>query len=350
MSVTVALSLLYMWWKKVPDAPLGAKSVRVLLAARGIGGFFGVFGLYCKSRPYLRKLKANLTKTTTKGSLQYLPLADATVIGFLSPTLASYACSKLINEPFTRVERIAGGISFLGVVLIAQPASLFSTSSHQPASDPIDRRADSPDAVTPAHRLEAIGMSLVAVLGAACAYTTIRWIGQRAHPLISVNYFASWCTLVSTSALLFAPGVSFRLPATPRQWSLLLALGGAGFAMQFLLTAGLRYEKGSRSQNMIYSQMLFALASDKIIFGTSPDWWSGIGSGLILGCAVWVAMQKAQRAGVDVREEGEGGGPRREVGAPRDEEEEAVGLMVEDQVRGGVEMDDLDRIRSPEAP
>ena len=38
--------------------------------------------------------------------------------------------------------------------------------------------------------------------------------------------------------------------------------------------------------------MLFALAFDKFLFGHSPGWMSIIGSTLILGPAIFVAMQK----------------------------------------------------------
>lgn len=46
MSITVVCSLIYMWCKSTPDWPLGARDVRWLLVLRGVGGFFGVFGLY----------------------------------------------------------------------------------------------------------------------------------------------------------------------------------------------------------------------------------------------------------------------------------------------------------------
>lgn len=49
MSITTTFSLLYMWWTKVEHWPLGAREVRPLLVARGLGGFFGVLGLYCES-------------------------------------------------------------------------------------------------------------------------------------------------------------------------------------------------------------------------------------------------------------------------------------------------------------
>jgi hypothetical protein len=47
MGITVILASLYMWWKGTPDFPFGARGVRGLLVARGLTGFFGVFGMYC---------------------------------------------------------------------------------------------------------------------------------------------------------------------------------------------------------------------------------------------------------------------------------------------------------------
>jgi hypothetical protein len=43
MSITVVLASAYMWYKKTPHFPLGKPEVRWLLAARGFGGFFGMF-------------------------------------------------------------------------------------------------------------------------------------------------------------------------------------------------------------------------------------------------------------------------------------------------------------------
>ena len=43
---------------------------------------------------------------------------------------------------------------------------------------------------------------------------------------------------------------------------------------------------------MIYTQMLFALAMDKIVFGHTPEILSIIGSSMILGSAIFVAVRK----------------------------------------------------------
>lgn len=235
-------------------------------------------------------------------SLQYLPLSDATVITFLAPIVTCWACSFLLHEPFTRNEQIAGIISFFGVVLIARPTYLLPHHSDMPpvasgagvgipsTNATVPAGLQEPNPITSTQRLKAVGVALVGVLGVASAYTTIRWIGKRAHPLISVNYYAAWTTFLSFVALLAVPGIDFQLPANVREWAYLVFLGICGFLMQFLLTSGLQHEKSSRATNMVYTQMLFALAFDKIVFNTTPGPWVIAGSSLILGSALYVAL------------------------------------------------------------
>ncbi|EMC97582.1 hypothetical protein BAUCODRAFT_40060, partial [Baudoinia panamericana UAMH 10762] len=292
MGITFMLATGYMWKTKTPYFPLGMPEVRWLLVARGFGGFFGVYGMYY--------------------SLLYLPLADAVVITFLSPGLACWVCSILLKEPFGRVEQLATFVSLIGVALIAKPLTLFaafsgvstsgdappaagigdampSTNATAPAMGSTHGDASNYDNVTPMQRLLAVSVALVGVLGATTAFTTIRWIGKRAHPLISVNYFAAWCTLVSIVMLTALPDVGFLLPANLKEWSYLIFLGVCGFVMQFLLAAGLAYEKSSRATNITYTQMLFALTFDKLAFNHTPDLMSIAGSTLILGSALVTA-------------------------------------------------------------
>ena len=286
MSITVCFCLAWMWLKNVPDYPLGPKGVRKLLVARGLSGFFGIWGLYY--------------------SLQYLAVADAIVLTFLAPALASYGCYLFLREPFPISAQYASLISLVGVVLIAQPATFFSSGppitsevtgmTNTTASD----EAGSPTA-TSSERLRAVGAAMLGVFGSAGAYTSLRWIGKRAHVVISVNYFATWCTIVSTFALTMAQPLHlsttlhFSLPSSVSQWGMLIFLGVCGFLTQFLLTKGLSVGgrfNSARATNMVYTHMLFALALDKLVFGQSPGWWSLAGSGLILGSAIFVAMQK----------------------------------------------------------
>lgn len=58
---------------------------------------------------------------------------------------------------------------------------------------------------------------------------------------------------------------------------------------------------------MIYMQMLFALAFDKLVWGTTPGALSIIGSSLILGSAIYVAIHREDpKKNVELGERGNG--------------------------------------------
>ena len=288
MSITVVVSYLYMWYAQVPD-PLGRRDVFGLLTLRAVGGFFGVFGLYY--------------------SVKYLPLSEATVLTFLAPILSCYATSLFVpHETFRWKQQLAGLVSLVGVVLIARPFG--RTPPDNNGGGQVDEL----------HHLLAVLMALVGVLGASCAYTTIRMIGKRSHPLVSVTYFSAYTTAISCIGMAVLPSVEFRLPSTGLEWSLLIALGVCGFLLQFLLTAGLAYvppgqeaSAGNRATCILYTQMLFALFYDKVVWGNTLSALSWAGSALILGSAIYVAV---------VRDGGQSGG---DAAAGRADESEGVG-------------------------
>lgn len=351
-AITAVLLPLYcMYSKSIPDFPFGPRGVRWLLVSRGFFGFFGVFGMYF--------------------SLLYLPLSEATVLTFLAPILTCYLCSFVIpGEFFGRQQQLAGLVSLSGVLFIAQPASLFSSStSSQTSSPPATPPSNStmttgpPQTPTADQHLAAIGIAMLGVVGSTGALTSIRAIGTRCHAFISINYFSTWSTIVSLVFIIALPDVKFRLPSNVIEWSLLGMLGVCGFVTQFLLTAGLSYGgpaktapdeteadrqtrpkirdieshnaialenlneqaasieirqtpddrhdsseppkskhvriSGTRATSMVYTQMLFALAGDKLVFGATPDTMSWIGSVLIVAGAVWVASARTTAANVE---------------------------------------------------
>lgn len=379
-SITSLLCTSYaLWSKSIPHFPLGPPgTVRLLLVSRGFFGFLGVFGLYF--------------------SLLYLPLSEATILTFLAPIGSCYAFALLLpGETFTKRQQIAAFVSLLGVVFIARPASLFKSGGEDiPVSGPdvgmpgnntiLPEGLQGPPQPTPTQHLQAIGVAMIGVVGAIGAMTSIRSIGQRAHPFLSVNYFSIWCTFVSVMALIFLPTVKFRLPSNFLEWGLLSVLGFCGFIMQWLLTVGMAYgaspapsklpadsitqdlemqarsvearalgsmgsaasaadrvdssqrtnmaqtpvkASGAKATSMMYTQMLFALVADKVVFGVTPGLWSWFGSSLILIGAIWVAAEGAKSRTESPKVSGGG----RRVGTTHSqkdlhtEHEEEVGLL-----------------------
>jgi drug/metabolite transporter (DMT)-like permease len=231
MFITWLGAVSYLHYNKVPDYFLGPKGIRLLLILRGVVGFFGLFGVYY--------------------SLQYLDLSDATVLTFLAPILTGYFGRIFLKEPFLRTELYAGLVSLVGVVLIALPQSLFGDMS-------------STGGATGPQRLAAVGVALLGVLGAAAAYISIRAIGNKAHPLISVSMFSLYATLVSTIGLIVLKQ-SFTFPKTFAGWTEWLVIGISGFAAQLLLTSGLQRERAGRGVSMVYLQMVFAFGFERYL-------------------------------------------------------------------------------------
>ncbi|KAI1805766.1 hypothetical protein F4811DRAFT_514295 [Daldinia bambusicola] len=293
MSMTVVGASVYIWWKRIPHGLLGHRDVRWLLVLRGFSGFFGIYGMWY--------------------SVQYIPLAEATVITFLAPNITGYLCHIFMHEPFTRVEQLASLVALGGVVLITKPTSLFSGAASPSAAGNIaagtavnataevNSYPGGEHISTSAERLKAIGIALLGVLGAAVAFTTLRCIGKRAHPLISVNYFSSWCLIVTTTTLSLAPifdygqpDLRLEMPHSIRQCALLIAVAACGIIMQVLMTAGLATEKSNRATAMSYTHMLFAAAFDRWVFGNIMGWMSLIGCALIISSALWVVLTKKE--------------------------------------------------------
>lgn len=229
MSITYLFAVCYMWYTQVPDWLLGPEGVRGLLLLRATSGFFGLFSIYY--------------------SLQYLPLSEATVLTFLAPCCTLFFGWLFLGEGFSYKEALAGLVALFGVVVIARPLSLI--------------RGDNGDgggaegATTEAERLSAVLVSLLGVVGAGGAYVTIRYIGKRAHALISVSAFSFFGSVYAAMGLIFT-GQSVVMPSGTRI-IYLVALGLSGFVAQFLMTLGLQREKAGRGASATYLQMFFAV-------------------------------------------------------------------------------------------
>ncbi|KAG0704049.1 drug/metabolite transporter superfamily [Suillus ampliporus] len=251
--VTFISSVIYMIIMRIPDPIAGPKGVRTLLVIRGITGFFGLCGVYW--------------------SLQYLSVADATVLIFLTPFTTAVAGSILLKESYSTSQAVAGVCSLLGVIFIARPPFIFGSTPvipdgrHLPEGNPVQR-------------LAGVGASMISVLGNTGAYTSMRAIGKRAHPMHFMTFFSLWCTIIALLGI-FVLNVPVVYP-TPRAWMLLLITGVSGFVAQTLLTMGLQRETVSRGITGMYTQLLFAVVLELLFFGIVPSLLSVLGAAIIV--------------------------------------------------------------------
>ncbi|KAG1763161.1 drug/metabolite transporter superfamily [Suillus occidentalis] len=265
MAITFICCVIYMIIMRIPDPITGPKDVRSLLIIRGITGCVLISHATLKFPDILL-----LTK--------HLSVADATVLIFLTPLMTAVAGSVLLKESYSTNQAVAAVCSLLGVVLVTRPPFLFGSipgGGHLPEG-------------TPAERLAAVAACMISVLGNTGAYTSIRAIGKRAHPMHILTFLSLWCTIISCLGMSVS-NIPVVYP-TPWGWILLLMVGVFGFVTQTLLTMGLQRETVSRGVTGMYTQVLFAVVLERLIFGVMPSLLSIIGAVIIMSSALYVVV------------------------------------------------------------
>ncbi|KAJ7280287.1 hypothetical protein C8J57DRAFT_1712262 [Mycena rebaudengoi] len=308
MGITYICSVAYMLLQKVPDPFYGPKGVRALLVFRGIFGFDD--DSYYLVDPSLKSLQRFIGLNGTYFSLQYLSLSDATVISFLVPMCTAMCGSVFLKETFTRREAFAGIFSLFGVVLIARPEFLFGS---------LDGKTEG--SVEGQHRMLAIGIALSGVLGSTGAsehfsatekqvfmlntrqVTSIRAIGQRAHPMHLLAFF-SLQSVIAASLIMVILRVPVVIPTRLSWLGLLGVIGVLGFAAQILLTMGFQRETAGRASMALYTQIVFASVLERIFFHTTPTLLSLFGTAIIMSSAIYVALTKKKEESSVVPQDG----------------------------------------------
>lgn len=273
MSITYVCCLIYMYATKcVEEYPFGPVHLRKLLLARGFFGFFGVFGLYF--------------------SLQYLSISDAVAITYLVPLVTGFMAWVLIKERYSWVEALCAVASLFGVLLIAKPAFLFGAKD----ADDVDDRVE---LLSSELRLLACGVGLLGVMGALSVYVILRKIGMQAHPLLSVLYFSLMTCVVLMVTILVIPSYSFILPQGGYHWFLFCLIGFSGFIMQFCLAAGVARVRASKAAFISYSNMVFSLLFDVILWHHLPGLLSFLGISIIISMAIVALRYKTAEPVLD---------------------------------------------------
>lgn len=236
----VTLGLSYMAVRAAGVPALGRH--RKLLLVRGVFGFFGLSSVYY--------------------AVTHLPLAEATVLQYMYPPLTMLLASIALREPFERSVIFSMLISAVGLILVAQPAVLFG------------------EAAAP---LDPVGV-LAACLGAffsACAYVTVRTLGQGEHPTVIVLYFP----LVALPGSLISLLPHAVMPEGI-EWLWLLLLGVSTQVGQVAVTRGLSSAAAGRMAAFAYVQVPFAGLWGIWLFREHPTPLSLTGAALIIAAAL----------------------------------------------------------------
>jgi drug/metabolite transporter (DMT)-like permease len=232
---------------------------RGLLAVRGLVGTAALFAVY--------------------GGVMQLPLAAATVLQYLYPSVTALLAWRWLGErPGARLGA-AIALGCLGVVLVARPFGL----GGGPALPPLGVAA-------------AVGGALLT----AVAYVSVRELGRSEQPQVIVLWFPLISIPLSLPLVVMQP----VLPS-PAELGWLVGVGLFTQLGQIGLTHGLVRLRAARATTVSYAQVGFAALWGWWLFGESLAPATLAGGGLILAS---ILLSQARTARVPAAEQNRPGG------------------------------------------
>lgn len=230
-------------------------------------------GLYTK-RPMAHVLRCALGCTAlfaSFASLAYLPLAHASIIGYLAPILAVVLAFFLLGEKVTRLRWIAVICGFLGMLVLVVPELSAST---------VDRSY-----------LIGVVLALVMAVFTAGAKIQIRNLAQTENAGAIAFYFALTCAVAGAITLFWGWVIPDAL-----QLIWLCGAGLAGGLAHIMMTLALQQSEVSKLAPFEYLSLIFAVLADALLFQTVPGYSFYFSAGFIL-IAMWlVAFKERDRS------------------------------------------------------
>jgi len=190
-------------------------------------------------------------------AVAHLPLAEATMLQYLYPTVTALLASIVLGERPDRALAVSIALGSAGVLLVTRPAFLFGGVAA--TLDPV-----------------AVAAALGGALLTALAVVSVRGLADSEHPLLIVLYFP----LVSAPASLPAVIAEGVWPHGI-EWPFLVGVGVFAQLGQLWVTRGLSHETASRATALGYLQIVFAALWGAIFFHEVPGPYALAGAGLI---------------------------------------------------------------------
>ncbi len=232
----------------------------ISLALIGRGGMS--FERFATRRPALVVLRSGLLISSTLFNfiaLNYLPLTVTSAIMFSAPIIVSALSMPLLGERVGPVRWMAIVLGFAGILVVMRP---FGEAFHWAELLTV---------------YNAFALALYSIL-------TRKLSGQVA-PQTMQFYTGALGTVV----LLPMAVISWSMPASPRDWALMLALGLWGWGGHELLTRAHGFAPANTLMPFTYSFMIYLTISSYLVFRTVPDQWTMLGAAIIVisGLIIW---------------------------------------------------------------
>ena len=225
----------------------------------------GNFGAWRTARPMAHVSRAAIglsTMVLAFSALAYLPLAEATTIGFAAPLFSVMLSALVLKEPVGRYRWCAVVLGFVGVLVVMRPES-----NHLPAMG--------------------LALAITAAFGVGIVTITIRQIGRTEGTQTTVLWFSLLSILALGTLLPF-----YGEAHDSRAWAILVALGLFGGCGQLFLTSSLRFAPVATVVPFDYSQLLWAVLLGWWVFDTHPPTTTWAGAAVIIASGLYTVYRE----------------------------------------------------------
>ena len=228
----------------------------------------GVSGLKAKNIPLLftRSISSYIAAILWFASMIYLPLTEATALGYTTPLFVTLGAVLFLNEVVGKQRWFALGIGFAGILVILRPGS---ATFAMPA-------------------LLAIGGAIFI----ACSALLVKILNKTDTPDIIVLYMAIFSTPISLIAVLFV----WKTPS----YEALAWLFGIGL---FSTIGHLAYTRSFAAANASvvlpydYMRLLMVAAVGYGFFKEIPDIWTWVGGCIIIISTFYISRRDVIKFG-----------------------------------------------------
>jgi drug/metabolite transporter (DMT)-like permease len=203
-------------------------------------------------------------------SLTYLPIAEATAIGFTGPLFITALSVPLLGERVGWYRWLAVIVGLAGVLVIVRPGGAIWHWS--------------------------AGMALLGAICFALFQIITRRLANQDHHHTTLLYTsmggAAWASLVVPF---------FWTTPTTAHVLMFLALGAMGAAAHFSMLQAFARAEASLLAPFNYSKLIWVTVLGYLVFGDFPGWDTLLGSVVIAGAGLFVIYRESRRPPPAVR-------------------------------------------------
>lgn len=196
--------------------------------------------------------------------LRFLPIAEASATGFVSPIFVTALSIVLLGEKVGLRRWLATGLGLIGVLIILRPGS----------------NAFHPAAVFP----------LISALSWAATLIMTRMMSgsERAITVMTYSAIVGVCILSAMVPFVW-------VQPTWHDIMFGILIGVASTAGQWIVVLAFRYADASVLAPFSYSQLVWVSILGYFIFGEVPDVWTVVGAAFIVGSGLYTAHRERVR-------------------------------------------------------